>query len=335
MRVDSVPVGNANAASERRSPSARAETLTLFGGSASRALAGRVAEGLGMRLGACLIDRFPDGEVHAQLEQSVRGHEVFLLQATSPPVNDHLLELLALADACRRAAAARIVALVPYFGYARSDRRNGRRTPIMAGLTAGLMQFAGIDEIIAVDLHTSAIEGFFHVPVDDLTAVSLLADAARERVAPNTIVIAPDLGALHRANRCAERLSLSVAVCHKRRTSSSDVSVTRITGEVRGRSCLIVDDMITTGGTVAAAARALRDAGAQPDPLAMATHPVLAAGAIARLADGGVRELIVTDSIPLPPRAPGDVQISIVSLAPLIAAAVRRLWEGGSLRELA
>lgn len=271
------------------------------------------------------------------LDEPVRGEAVILLAATAPPVNDHLVELLALADACRRADAGRIVAIVPYFGYARSDRRDGRRTPIMAGLVAELAERAGIDHVVTVDVHAPAIEGFFRIPVDNLTAVPILAAAVSERRGPSSappVIVAPDLGGVRLANRYAMQLDLPVAVCHKRRLSGTEVSVGRITGEVAGRRCIIVDDMISTGGTIAESVRALEEAGAEPEHVVAATHAVLVPGALEKLADAGVRELFVTDSIESCDDSASIVP-TIVSIAPLLATAIRRLIDGGSLRELA
>ena len=327
--------GHAAMAPPVRTPDrAEGASVALFAGSASRQLADEVARRLGMRLAASTAERFPDGEVSVRLDEAVRGREAIVIQATSAPVNDHLVELLAFADACRRADAARMVAVVPYFGYARSDRRDGRRTPITASLVAALMQVAGIDHVVTLDVHTPAIEGFFHVPVDNLSAVPLLCAAMRERVSPGAIVVAPDLGAVRLANRYALGLELPTAVCHKQRTSATEVSVNRITGDVNGRPCVIVDDMIATGSTIVESVRALRHAGAQPDVTVAATHAVFVPGALEKMADAGVRRLFVTDSI-RPGARSAALEPEVVSIAPLIADAIRRLLDGGSLRELA
>jgi ribose-phosphate pyrophosphokinase len=311
---------------------------TFIAGSASHALAALVEHDLGRRFVAATIERFPDGEVSVRLDEPVRGEEVILLAATAPPVNDHLVELLALADACRRADAARVVAVVPYFGYARSDRRDGRRTPIMASLVATLAEHAGIDHVVTVDVHTPALEGFFRIPVDNLTATSILADALTVRLtaAVNTaVIVAPDLGAVRLANRYAAKLDLPVAVCHKRRLGGAEVKVSRITGDVAGRPCIIIDDMISTGGTIVESVRALNEAGAMPEHVVAATHAVLVPGALDKLGDAGVRELFVTDSIEPSGEPAAGLRPTIVSIAPLLATAIRRLLDGGSLRELA
>lgn len=325
-------------ASDTQSRSATTREATLIAGSASRSLAALVERELGRRFATATIERFPDGEVAVWLDEPVRGEEVILLAATAPPVNDHLVELLALADACRRADAQRIVAVVPYFGYARSDRRDGRRTPIMASLVADLAEHAGIDHVVTVDVHTPALEGFFHIPVDNLTAVPVLSATIAERIAytaGNAVIVAPDMGAVRLANRYATKLDLPVAVCHKRRLGGAEVSVSRITGDVAGRQCIIVDDMISTGGTIVESVRVLNEAGATPEHIVAATHAVLVPGALEKLETAGIRELFVTDSIE--PRADSAVRLqpTIVSIATLLATAIRRLLDGGSLRELA
>jgi ribose-phosphate pyrophosphokinase len=308
---------------------------TLVVGSGSRHLAEAVEHGTGLRRAACTAERFPDGEVSVRLDGPVRGHEVLLLAATSPPVNDHLVELLAMADACRRADAARIVALIPYFGYARSDRRDGRRTPIMARLVAELAERAGIDHVITVDVHTPALEGFFRSPVDNLSAVPALAAALQRRPPLDGVIVAPDLGAVRLANRYATALGLPVAVCYKQRLGGSEVRIARITGDVAGRRCIIIDDMISTGGTIVESMRALADAGALPNTIVAATHAVFAPGALEKLERAGVDELFVSDTIVPVAEVGGRLEPHVVSIAPLISTAVHRLLEGGSLRELA
>ena len=301
----------------------------LLAGSANPRLANRVERALAIRLAACTTERFPDGEVFVRIDESVRGLEVVLLQPTSPPVNDHLIELLAMADACRRAAAARIVAVIPYFGYARSDRRDGRRTPIMGSLLADLMERAGIGHVITLDLHTPAVEGFFRIAVDNLTAVPVLADTLRALVPSDAVIVSPDLGASHLADRYATILGLPVAICHKHRTSGNHVSISRVTGDVAGRPCVVIDDMITTGGTIVECVRTLRAANAMPDITVAATHAVLVPGALRRIASAGVRKLIVSDSVGITGEPVKELRPIVVSVAPLIATAIRRLLDGG------
>jgi ribose-phosphate pyrophosphokinase len=305
------------------------ERYALVPGTANRPLAESVARELRAPLCKCTVERFPDGEVSVLIEESVRGRDVFLLQPTSPPVNDHLVELLVLADACRRAAAARISAIVPYFGYARSDRRQGRRAPITASLAATVAETAGIDHVVVLDAHSPQLEGFFRVPIDNLSAVPAICDALAERVDGDAVVVSPDLGAVRLAAEYGRRLGLPTAVCHKQRTSAREASVSRIVGEARGRRCIIVDDMITTGGTIAAAIAALTEAGARGDMTVAATHAVLTAGARERLAAAGVRELFVSDSIVQP--MDGEPKLRVVSVAATIADVVRRVTADASL----
>ena len=314
----------------------------LLAGSGSRHLASAIESDLerdlGISFGACVSERFPDGEVSVQIDESVRGRDVILLAATAAPVNDHLVELLAIADACRRANAARIVAIMPYFGYARSDRRDGRRTPIMARLAAELLETSGVSHVIVLDVHTPALEGFFRVAVDHLSAVPLLSAMLAAAMPEGAVLVAPDQGAVRLANRFAGRLGVPVAACHKQRLGGTEVRVTRVIGDVHDRRCIIVDDMISTGGTIAEAARAVRAAGAQTDIIVAASHAVFAPGARERLTDAGVSRLLVTDSIAIPllgnPPGGPRLDIDVVSVAPLLADAIRHLLDGGSLREL-
>lgn len=304
----------------------------LIAGSGNRPLAEAIAAELRLPLAACVAERFPDGELHVRIEETVRGREVFLLQPIAPPVNDNLVELLALADAVRRADAGRITAVVPYFGYARSDRRNGSREPIMASLVAELLQRAGIDHVLTLDVHTPAVEGFFRIPVDNLSAVGLLAAAVRPLLPPDAVVVAPDLGAVRLATRYGAQLDLPVALCHKRRLGAREVAVSRVTGDVQGRSAVLVDDMVSTGSTIVESARALRDAGAVGELVVVATHGVLVSGALEKLAGAGAKRLVVTDSLVV--RRDGALVPHVVSAAPLCARAIRTLLDGGSLRDL-
>ena len=308
------------------------DAATIFAGTANPDLARAVARELGVRLGACAVERFPDGEVSVRLEESVRGREVFVVQPTSPPVNEHLVELLAFADACRRASAARTTAVVPYFGYARADKRRGRRVPVTASVVADLLQTVGVAHVLTVDVHAPQVEGFFRIPLDNLTAVPALCEALGGRLPGGAVVVAPDAGRVPVAAEYARRLKAPMAVLHKRREGGDKTVVTHLAGDVRGRACLIIDDMISTGGTIAGSVEALLGAGASDEIIVAATHGLLVAGAREKLARKGVRELFVTDTVRVEAGDPAGLRV--VSVAPLLAAAVARSLSGGSLADL-
>lgn len=295
--------------------------VILFSGTANRALAAAVARQLDMRLGECQTERFPDGELVVRLLESVRRKEVVVIQPTCPPVNDHLVELLAFADACRRSSAARVTAVVPYFGYARADRRNRQREPILGSVAATLMQAVGIDHVITIDPHTPQMEGFFDIPVDSLSAVCPIADAMKGRLAGDVVVVSPDGGRVPLATEYARLLDAPLAVLHKRRDGAHHTEVTHLIGEVEGRACLIIDDMISTGGTLARSIEALAEAGAREFTIA-ATHGLFIDDALEKLAARHVREVWVTDTVPQP--ATSIPPVRVVSAAPLLAEAIRR-----------
>jgi ribose-phosphate pyrophosphokinase len=304
----------------------------ILAGTANPTLAGAIAESLGIQLNPCHIERFPDGEVGVQIQAPVRDKVVFLLQPTSPPVNDHLIELLALADACRRAAAAHIKALVPYFGYARADKRRGRREPITARMVADVMESVGIDQVVTLDLHTPQMEGFFHVPVDSLTAVPTLCGTLRNSLPAGLAVVSPDAGRVPMATEYAHRLGAPLIVLHKRRTSGRETAVTHVVGDVRDRPCLIVDDMIATGGTIVESVRVLRKAGAAAEILVASTHGLFIENAREKIAEAGVRKVFITDTVPQADSTKFPLQV--VSIASLLAAAIQRLVADGSISDL-
>ena len=307
------------------------DDFVLFAGTANPPLADAVASELGLTLAGSHVEHFPDGELSVRLLESVRAKDVYVLQPTAPPVNDTLMELLAFADACRRSAAARVTAVVPYFGYARADRRNQRRAPITASLVAGLMETAGIDHVLSVDLHSPQIEGFFSGPVDSLSAVGPICDALAGTLPPDLTVVSPDAGRVKAATDYAQRLGAPMAIIMKRRESGTRTEVTHLVGDVAGRACLIVDDMISTGGTLVSSIHALREAGAREFYIA-ATHGLLVGDACTRLQDAGVTRVVVTDTVQVPRR--DWSALHVVSLAPLVAEAIRRMVRHESVSEI-
>ncbi len=296
--------------------------LTILSGTANGALATAIAVALETVVRGCNITRFPDGELGINILESVRGDDVYLVQPHSPPANEHLVELLLLADACRRDGAARITAVTPYLGYARQDRRTGR-SALGGRLVADLLAASGVDDVVAVDVHTPAIEGFFAAPIEHLSAVPLLAERLRTALPHDSVIVAPDLGAAKLAERYARILDLPVAFVHKRRITATEVAVHHVTGDVAGRAPIIVDDMISTGATIEAAANAVLAAGARPAITVAATHALLVGRAVEWLRGLGLQRLIVTDSVALPANLP--LPLEVVSLDRLLADTVERL----------
>jgi ribose-phosphate pyrophosphokinase len=306
--------------------------LVILAGSGNPSLADSVAARLGTRVCRSVLDRFPDGELHAEIQESVRGCDVYLVQPTGPPVDGHLMELLFLADASRRAGAARLTAVVPYLGYARQDRRARGREAIGARVVADALGVAGFERIVAVDLHSVSLEGFFGIPLEHLSAVSLLANAIEELVTDKSVIVAPDLGAVKLAERYAESLRRPIAIAHKTRLSGEEVRVRGIAGEVAGRVPVIVDDMVSTGGTIEAAAAALIAAGSLREITVVASHALLVGPAIRRLSALPLKRVVVTDSLSMPEH--GSLPLQVVSLAPMLAETVRRLNAGESMSRL-
>ncbi len=306
--------------------------LVVACGSGNPALADAIADRLGTSVCPSQLNRFPDTELHAEIDGSVRGSDVYLVQPTGPPVDVHLMELLFLADACRRAGAARLTAIVPYFGYARQDRRAKGREAVGGRLAAELLRTAGLDRVVAVDLHTVSLEGFFGIPLEHLSAISLLANAAESTISDKSVVVSADLGGVKLAERYGELLRRPIAVVHKIRLTGEQVKVHGIVGDVAGRVPVIVDDMISTGGTIVAAANALLAAGCVPEITVVATHALLVGSAIERLAPLPIKRLIVTDSLPIPERR--ALPLQVVSLAPMLAEAISRLNVDQSMAEL-
>jgi ribose-phosphate pyrophosphokinase len=304
----------------------------ILTGSANPVLGGDIARRLGTALAVRVLDRFPDGELHVELRESVRGKRVFLVQPTSAPVEQHLFELLLLADACRRAGARDRIAVIPYFGYARQDRRAVGRDPIAARVVADMLASAGLGAVVVLDLHSRAAEGFFAMPTEHLSAVALLADQIRSEAGERAVVVAPDLGAVKLANRYSQRLGCPVATVYKTRLSGREVKVQQIVGDVRDRRPFIVDDMISTGGTVAAAVRALLAAGCRPDVTVVATHGVFTDQAAETLRELPLGRIVTTDSVT--PRKDLALPVQIVTVAPLLADVIARLDRDESLGDL-
>jgi ribose-phosphate pyrophosphokinase len=303
--------------------------LTILSGTANRPLGESLARALGLPLGRCLLERFPDGELHVELQEDVRGRSVCLVQSTVPPVGEHLLELLLMADACWRAGAARLMAVLPYFGYARQDRRTRPGEALGGRLVADLLERGRFERLVAVDLHTAALEGCFAMPLEHLSASAALAEAVRPRSAEDrVVVVSPDLGAVKLAERYARKLGVPMAIVHKSRVSGAEVSVRGLVGEVRGFRPIIVDDLISTGGTIAATAEAVLEAGCLEEITVAATHALLVGPAVERLAQVPIRRLVSTDSVARGDGLPFEHQV--VSLAPLLADSLRRFTGHGA-----
>ena len=308
-------------------------SLRILAGTANPALAEGVARKIGMPLSQRIVERFPDGELHIELQESVRGHKVYLIQPTCPPVDEHLLELLLLADACHRAGAIYLTAVVPYFGYARQDRRSHGREPLSARLVADLIHASGLQRVVAVDFHGQAVESAFGIPVERVSAVPILAEAVRSSVHADAVIVSPDLGAVKMAERYAKLLNLPVAIIHKTRLSGEDVSVQRIIGDVHNKEVLVIDDMISTGGTIEKAIMALLEAGCSPAHVkVMATHALLVGPAAERLGKLPIERMYVSDSVPM--HAPFPIPIQVSSLSPLLAEIIQRLHKNQSIAEL-
>jgi ribose-phosphate pyrophosphokinase len=305
----------------------------ILAGLANLPLAAAVAEQMGLTLANRALTRFLDSELHIEVQESVRGCDVYLVEPTGPPVDQRLFELMMLADACRRAGAACLTAVIPYFGYARQDRRATGRDPVGARLVADLLKTAGIQRVVAIDLHSAALEGFFPMPLEHLSAVSLLADGvANSGLAADAVIVAPDLGAVKLAQRYARLLRKPLAIVNKTRLSGEEVEAKGVVGEVRGRPILIIDDMITTGATIAAAVGVLKEAGASSDVTVAATHGLFVGGVTQRLKPLGVKRFIVTDSVAQPTNL--ELPLQLVSVAPLLGNAIRRLHTNRSLSDL-
>ncbi len=310
-------------------------TMAVFAGNANPQLAQDIARHLMVPLGRAAVSRFSDGESTVELLENVRGRDVFIVQPTCPPANDHLMELLVMVDACRRASAERITAVVPYFGYARQDRRpRATRVPITAKLVANMIASAGVDRLLTVDLHADQIQGFFDIPVDNVYASPVLLGDAWKQKYEDLVVVSPDVGGVVRARALAKRLDdADLAIIDKRRPRANESEVMNIIGEVKGKTCVLIDDLVDTAGTLCHAAKALKDAGAKR-VLAYITHPVLSGPAIDRISKSSLDELVVTDTIPLTEAAQKCTKIRQLSVAGLLAETMRRIRDEESVSSL-
>ena len=311
------------------------DTLALFAGNATPALAADIARGLQTPLGRASVGRFSDGEINIELMENVRGRDVFIVQSTSPPANDHLMELLVMVDACRRASAARITAVVPYFGYSRQDRRvKGTRSAVTAKLVANMLSSAGVNRLLTIDLHSDQIQGFFDIPVDNVYASPVLIGEAWKQGYQNMIVVSPDVGGVARARAFAKRLDdAELAIIDKRRPRANESKVMNIIGEVEGKTCMLVDDMVDTAGTLCQAAQALKEEGAVK-VVAYITHAVLSGGAVDKISRSALDELVVTDTVPLSAAARAAPRIRQLSVAALLAETIRRIRDEESVSSL-
>ncbi len=308
------------------------DQLAIVSGNAHPSLAAAICRTLRVPLTDSLVGRFSEGEIRVQINENVRGKDVFVVQPTCPPVNDNLIELLIMIDALRRASARRITAVIPYYGYARQDRKDQPRVPITAKLVANLITTAGADRVLTMDLHAGQIQGFFDIPLDHLYAITVVEQYIRRKRLSPLVVVSPDVGGIKMARAYAKRMKAGLAIVDKRRDSPEATEVMHILGEVKGKVCLLVDDLIATGSSLIEAAEALRKAGALA-VYASVTHPVLSGPAKSRIASSCLKELIVTDTIPLNERN-RHPKITVLSVAPLLSDAIKRIHYAQSISSL-
>lgn len=309
------------------------ERMRIFPGNSSRILAGDICARLGISLGEASVSAFSDGETRVEIDENVRGMDVFIVQSTSTPVNNNLMELLIMIDALKRASADRITAVMPYYGYARQDRKAAPRAPITAKLVADLITTAGANRVISVDLHAGQIQGFFNIPVDNLYATPLLLEYIKRSYSSNLVIISPDTGGVVRARAFAKRLGATLAIVDKRRDTPNESEVMNVIGDVKDRSAIILDDMIDTAGTVVQAADAIKNEGAV-EVSVCCTHPVLSGPAIDRLESSIIKEVIVTDTIPLHQRAESCKKIKVLSISGVLSEAIKRIYYNESISSL-
>ncbi len=299
--------------------------MKLFAGNATPELAAKIAERLYIKLGDASVGRFSDGEISVQINENVRGQDVFIIQSTCAPTNDNLMELIVMVDALRRASAGRITAVIPYFGYARQDRRvRSQRVPITAKVVADFLSSVGVDRVLTVDVHAEQIQGFFDVPVDNVFGTPILLNDLQKKDLSNAIVVSPDIGGVVRARALAKLLDLDLAIIDKRRPTANVSQVMNIIGDIDGRDCIMVDDMIDTGGTLCKAAAALKEKGANK-VFAYATHPVFSGNAAKNLGESVIDEVVVTDTIPLAPAIAKLKNVRQLTMSGMLAEVIRRI----------
>ena len=309
------------------------ERIRVFSGNANIALATKICHHLGVSLGKANVTTFSDGETRVEINENVRGMDVFIIQSTCPPVNVTCMELLIMIDALKRASADRITAVIPYYGYGRQDRKVAPRAPITAKLLADLITAAGANRVLSMDLHAGQIQGFFNIPVDNLFATPVLFDYMKKNYIDGTVVVSPDTGGVERARAFGKRLGASLAIIDKRREGPNEAEVMNIIGNVKGKRIIILDDMIDTAGTVVQAARAMKEAGALEVSICC-THPVLSGPALERIEGSEIKEVIVTDTIPLSDRAKNCKKIKVLSVSGILGEAVRRIYYNDSVSSL-
>ena len=309
------------------------ERIRVFSGNANIALAKKICDKLGVSIGKANVTTFSDGETRVEINENVRGMDVFIIQSTCPPVNVTLMELLIMIDAMKRASAYRITAVVPYYGYARQDRKVAPRAPISAKLVADLITTAGAPRVLSMDLHAGQIQGFFNIPVDNLFATPVLIDYMKKNYQDNTVVVSPDTGGVERARAFGKRLGASLAIIDKRREGPNEAEVMNIIGNVKGKKVIILDDMVDTAGTVVQAASAMKAAGAL-EVAVCCTHPVLSGPALDRIENSEIKEVLVTDTIPLNDRAKNCGKIKVLSVSGILSEAVRRIYYDDSVSSL-
>ena len=307
-------------------------SIKLFTGNAHPELAEEIAHEMGMSLGKANVNKFSDGEISVNLWEPVRGADVYIIQPTCNPVNDNLMELLIMIDAVRRASAGRINAVIPYYGYARQDRKAKARDPISAKLVANLITCAGADRVITMDLHASQIQGYFDIPVDHMVGMPILADYFKSKNLDDLCIVSPDHGSVPRARSLAERLDCPIAIIDKRRPEPNKSEIMNIIGDIKDKNCIIIDDMIDTAGTITNAANAIKELGAK-SVIAGATHAVLSGPAVDRIEKSAISELVLLNTHPLPPERRLD-KMTFLSVAPLFAEAITRVHTNGSVSEL-